>query len=243
MKPDSARQLIHIQANTLFILNSDDRLLALREPDRDDSGRSPVPRFFMARSLEGNLWRFRHDLPETHVRELADICQREPVANNLVKPPQYRAEIRAILETHTPITQEYRGPAYWIPDRIQPPANIVTVSKENAYLLEQHFPWAFKYKMGENLSDSPITAAVHQDHAVSIGFCARLSAWAAEAGVETVADYRNQGFGSAVVSGWASEIQRLGLVALYSTSWENAASQRIAAKIGMDLYGENWWIA
>ena len=243
MNPGSPLNLIRIQIKTLFDYTSDERLLTLREPDRDESERRPAPRFFMGRTQEGNLWRFRQELPDNLVNALADICQREPAANSLAKPPQYRADIRAILENHAPITKEYRGPAFSIPDPIQPAANILTITKDNAYLLKKYFSWAYPYKMDSNLGNSPITAAVHKGNAVAICFCSRLSSWAAEAGVETVAAYRNQGFGSAVVTGWASEIQQRGLIALYSTSWENKASQRIAAKIGMVQYGENWWLA
>jgi hypothetical protein len=240
MNPRFPLQLIRIQAKTLFVLNSNDRMLTLREPDHDDSERRPAPRFFMGRTLEGNLWRFRHDLPDTFINGLTDFCQREPVANSLADPPQYRADIRTILESHFPITKEYRGPAYLVPDRIQPPKNIVSVNQDNAFLLEANFPWALKSNSIQR--NYPISAAVEQGSAVSICFCSRLSSWAAEAGVETVPAHRNQGYGSAVISGWASEIQRRGLIALYSTSWENNASQRISAKIGMSLYGENWWL-
>lgn len=43
--------------------------------------------------------------------------------------------------------------------------------------------------------------------------------------------------------GWADEVRRQGLIPLYGTTWENLASQRIAHKLGMVLYGEDWSIA
>jgi hypothetical protein len=36
---------------------------------------------------------------------------------------------------------------------------------------------------------------------------------------------------------------RAGVVPLYSTPWENVASQGVARKLRMVRYGEDWWIA
>ncbi len=41
---------------------------------------------------------------------------------------------------------------------------------------------------------------------------------------------------------WARAIQRRGLVALYSTSWENAASRALARRLSARVYGEDWHV-
>jgi len=38
-------------------------------------------------------------------------------------------------------------------------------------------------------------------------------------------------------------VQRGGRRALYSTSWDNAASQSIARRLSARLYGEDWHLA
>jgi RimJ/RimL family protein N-acetyltransferase len=73
-------------------------------------------------------------------------------------------------------------------------------------------------------------------------FCARITALAAEAGVETVEAFRGQGYASIAVAGWADAVRRRGLIPLYSTSWENVASQGVARKLGMIHYGDDWSI-
>jgi RimJ/RimL family protein N-acetyltransferase len=81
-----------------------------------------------------------------------------------------------------------------------------------------------------------------QDQAVAICFCARLNPQAAEAGVETVAAARGQGYASAAVAGWAAAMRQRGVIPLYSTSWANVASQGVARKLGMVCYGDDWSI-
>ncbi|HEX6292901.1 MAG TPA: GNAT family N-acetyltransferase [Herpetosiphonaceae bacterium] len=194
----------------------------------------------MGRTLEGNIWRFRHDLPVDLVRELEQLCRSEPVAANLTDPPQHAVAIRAALHAHAPITHEECGPAYWIPDQVQLPAGVVLVSAANAHLLAANFPW--KRTSLADATTGPLLAAVVQGQAVSICYCARLTPLAAEAGVETVAAERGRGYASAVVAGWACTVRQRGLIPLYSTSWENRASQGVARKLGMVCYGEDWSI-
>src|SRR5438876_246856 len=71
---------------------------------------------------------------------------------------------------------------------------------------------------------------------------ARQSPWAAEAGVETLDAMRGRGYATAAVAAWAAALRRRGLLPLYSASWENVASQRVAEKVGAVCYGEDWEI-
>jgi hypothetical protein len=61
----SDRQLIEIQTNTLFTHDNAGRIVAVNEPDG-----AAAPRFFLGRTVEGNVWRFRHDLPEHLIQQL-----------------------------------------------------------------------------------------------------------------------------------------------------------------------------
>jgi GNAT acetyltransferase len=240
MNPRPELRLLDLQISTLFVCDAEGRLRSIREPGYEESELDPAPRFFMGRTLQGNIWRFRHDLPDALGRELEELCRTEPIAGNLADPPHNAVAIRAALHTHAPITLEERGPAYWIPDGVQAPAQVVLISEATAHLLADNFPWKLTARAG--LQTGPLTAAVAQGSAVSICFCARLTPWAAEAGVETVAAFRGQGYASAVVAGWASAVRQRGLVPLYSTSWENVASQGVARKLGMVRYAEDWSI-
>src|SRR3982751_1291262 len=54
----SNRDLLDLQITTLFLLDSEQRLLAINEP-----GTPLAPWFFLGRSADGHRWRVRHDVP------------------------------------------------------------------------------------------------------------------------------------------------------------------------------------
>lgn len=236
MEPgQSTLQLMEIHVNTLFRCDPDGRLRSVNE-----LGEPPAPLFYMGRTPEGNFWRFRYDLPRDTVQQLEPLCQSEPVSADLVSPPRTYAAIRAILHEHTPVQDEYRGPAYLIPDGVRAPDNVVLISETNAHLLQIGFPWMLPLPQHRDIG--PIAAAVTRGIAVALCFCSRLPGQATEAGVETMEAFRGQGFATAAVAGWALAVRRRGVIPLYSTSWENLASQGVARKLGMVLYGEDWSI-
>ena len=72
---------------------------------------------------------------------------------------------------------------------------------------------------------------------VSACFSSRTSAGASEAGVETLPEFRRRGYASAVTAAWARHVRAAGRVPLYSTSWDNLASQHVARRLGLLLYG------
>jgi hypothetical protein len=191
--------------------------------------------------LAGNIWRFRFDLPNHLMHVLDQECRAEPVAlslTDLMDLPQNAAAIRAALHASAPLIYEERGPAYWIPDNVSTPAEVVLISEANAHLLAANFPWKLPSRSGFKIG--PLAATVVQDSAVSICYCARITSRAAEAGVETVEAMCGHGYASAAVAGWAHAVRQRGLVPLYSTSWDNLASQGVARKLGMVQYADDW---
>src|SRR5262245_36363216 len=113
-------QLMQIQVDALYRCDADGRLRCVNEP-----GEPLAPRFFMGRTSQGNLWRFRHDLPDQVAQQLEQLCASEPVVGDFPSAPRNYAAIRAALQEHAPVGAEYRGPAYRVPDDIQPPAGVV----------------------------------------------------------------------------------------------------------------------
>jgi RimJ/RimL family protein N-acetyltransferase len=232
---------LEFQIPTLYVCNARGDLKFIREPGYDESELDPAPRFFMGRSKEGNLWRFRHDLPEALRLELDALCRLEPTVTNLEVEPTQAQQIRAVLEAHAPIKEEDRGPAFWLPESSSDPRDAVLVTDANAQVLEKYFPW--KLTSRNSFRTGPLAATVVDGDAVSICCCARLTDSAAEAGVDTVESERGHGHAVRAVAAWAATIRAKNLEPLYSTSWDNMASRAVARKLGAVQYGENWSIA
>ncbi|MCC6455625.1 MAG: GNAT family N-acetyltransferase [Caldilineaceae bacterium] len=236
--PFSASHLMELHINTLFCSDSDGRLRCVNE-----ASDPPAPLFYMGRTLHKNLWRFRYDLPATTIEKLDELCQSEPLAVDLASPPQNEAAIKAVLDEHRalPAQKEYRGPAYWIPDGNPVPAHAVIISEANAELVQDTFPWILP--LTQDQEAGPVAAAIDQDRAVSVCFCSRRPLQATEAGLETLPAFRGKGHATAAVALWAEAVRRQGTMPMYSTSWDNLASQAVARKLRMVLYGGDWSIA
>ncbi|CAN5711283.1 N/A [soil metagenome] len=231
----SPLQLMALHIDTLFCCDPDGRLRGVNE-----AGEPSAPRFYMGRTHAGNVWRFRYDLPAATVEKLERLCQAEPLTSDLASLPQNYAALRALLQEHAPIKNEYRGPAYWIPEDSEPAVPVVLISETNAELLRAGFSWALPLPPDKNLG--PFAAAIEQDSAVSLCFCSRRPAQATEAGLETLAAFRGKGYATATVAKWAAEVRRMNCLPMYSTSWDNLASQAVARKLKMVCYGEDWSI-
>lgn len=233
--------LIKQQAAALFTHDDQGRMCHINEPGYATADLYPAPRLFMGRTKQGNIWRFRYDLPSELVQTLERLCQQEPDVWHFGEPPQQAEAIRAVLNEQQEIIEAMRGPAYWIPDGLPLAANAVLISEMNKGLLEAHFSWAITSP--SNYRIAPMVAAVVDKTAVSLCHCARITEHVAEAGVETVAGYRGQGLAGTAVSRWAAIIRQQGRIPLYSTSWDNTSSQSVARKLNMSCYGEDWSIA
>lgn len=221
-------ELARLQAEALFTF--DERsggLLKVNEPDPE----GPPPRFFLSRTKLGNLCFTRHDLPAALVAKLTELAAQEPVTDNLQVPPSYMAAYQAVLTAAAPIDRIEAGPAYYLPE-VAPAPDTWTITPANASLLQPNYPYTYTH-LAER---APVIAVVEDGVAVACCFSARINASVAEAGVHTVEAYRGRGYAARVVRGWASAIRASGRLPLYSTEWENTASQAVATKLGAVLY-------
>jgi RimJ/RimL family protein N-acetyltransferase len=231
----SNRDLSELQITTLFLLDSERRLLAINEP-----GTPSAPRFFLGRNVHGHRWRVRYDMPAEAVHRLDQLCHAEPQRSPLAGPPEQTAAIRAVLAEDAPIVSENRGPAYWLPTVSFVLPQVVLLSEAHAALVQTTFPWLVAWLA--DAATGPVAAVLAQGNAVSVCFCSRITPHAAEAGIETLAACRGKGAATAAAAGWAAAVQQSQRVALYSTSWQNQASQAVAKKLGAVLYAEDWSI-
>ncbi len=223
--------LLEIQADTLFTHDSRGRIGHVNEP-----GGARAPRFFFARTGEGNLWRCRDDLAEDTVRQLDRLAADEPVHDNLRAEPRNLAAFLEVLRADRESPSIACGPAYSFPDALPAPARVTRITRANLHLLRQMVS-DLEAVAREFEGREPRLAVVEGGVAVSLCFSARLTARAAEAGVETVAAYRGRGYAPAVVAAWARAIRASSRIPLYSTSWDNLASRAVARKLGLVQYG------
>jgi RimJ/RimL family protein N-acetyltransferase len=216
------------QAATLFRYDARGRLRATNE-----QGDPPAPRVFVGRTAEGNLWRFRHDLPDTLVRDLDRMLASEPTVTDLRQPLHCFDRLRDALAAHAPIAGMYEGPAWRCPEGIVAPRAVPVTRLTDAAAAARTFPWL----VTELAFVEPCMAVLHEGEAVALCFSSRFSPVAAEAGVETLGFHRRRGYAAAAAAAWAGAVRALGRLPLYSTSWDNLASQGVAASLGLILYG------
>ena len=206
--------LMNIQARTLFRFNRAGQITSVNEP-KLRSG----PRIFVGHSGGQRLVRTRQDIAEMDVRAWL-ACTDDAV-------------LRSAVEHHAPVVAEHRGPAFVLP-RIEHPGDAIAIGSRTAFHPELIARGWFMEETGPYVGiecDGMVVAVCHSS---------RLSDEAAEAGVETVAEYRGRGFALAAVRAWANAVQDSGRVALYSTGWTNDASRRVASKLGAHEFGEDW---
>lgn len=223
-------QVIEWQAEALFTHNNAGRILRTNEPD---SRRASW--FFLGRTVTRNVWRLRDDVPDDLAQRLAAVAAREPVDPALPAEPHLASEIVWLLGETALVQSAVSGPAFRFPDRIDEFGAVIALDRSTITVLER-FPW-----LPAELEDRrPCFAVVHDGQAVSVCFSSRRSDRVAEAGVDTLPDFRGNGYATAVTAAWARAVRAEGLMPLYSTSWDNDASRGVARRLGLIQYGVDW---
>jgi len=197
-----------------------------------------APRFHLGRTRGGIHWRVRADVPEATAAALAALCRRENPGSRLERLPERYDSYLRILEHDAPVDAVWSGPAYRLGARMEPVATTRQIDLTNASLLVGGLDdWV--PDIGRR---HPFMAAIADGRAVAVCASARMTDAAHEAGVETLPAYRRRGHAAAAVASWAQAVERLGALPLYSTSWRNTASRRLAAHLGFSLYGIDFHI-
>ena len=221
-------ELIEQQLVTLYRYDAAGSLVAVNYPGSGDP-----PRLAIGRTLRGMIWRFRHDVPPATRATIDHLLASESLPRDLREPPRSLVALREVLATDAPVTSQWFGPAWAIPASLAPPPGITPVAITDGADVAATFPDL----VADVASQQPFFAVRADGAVVAACFSSRLSPVAAEAGVNTLETYRGRGYAAAVVAAWADAVRRRGLQPLYSTSWDNLASQGVARKLGLVLYG------
>jgi hypothetical protein len=215
-----------IQLEALFVLNDAGCIVSTREPNP-----SPGPRFCLIRGLAHCAWAAHADIPKDLAAKLGALAREESAIRDLNSDPLHARQYVSLIGGTV-----WSGPVFTFPVVDDPPPReIITVDRIDH--LTRHFRGWTADELPER---APIVAVVEDGYAVSVCFCARRSAQAAEAGVETAESFRGRGLGPRVTAAWATAIRASGRLPLYSTSWSNKSSLSVARKFGLDACASDW---
>ncbi|MCQ4088431.1 GNAT family N-acetyltransferase [Saccharibacillus sp. JS10] len=218
--------LMQIQAETLYLLNGN-QIIGINEPKQHTN----APLLFLGKTSTAIFKYSSVDLPQTVIEEVDQIIQKDL---NIVL--LYNA-----LSKYKSLKSIWTGPAYRIPELNIPirDENICVITESNRHYLNRYFNDVneeYEYR-------SPIIAFVDQHHAVSVCCSARKTNKAIEASLHTIEPYRGKGIATQLVSFWSDDVRSRGYIPLYSTSWDNLHSQRVAQKLGFVQYGIDFSIS
>ncbi len=230
------RDLMGILADTCFTYDARGRMLHSNEPCAE--ARRPAPRLFLGRTMTGHVVRCGATVPETLARRLEEIIERQVPIGELHAPPAAFAVVREALAQHAPIITEEAGPSYRFPESVARLGEVVQLTGTNRELVRDTYRWLY-----DEFADwQPCFAVVRDGAAVSVCFSSRIGTNAAAAGVETLPAFRRRGYGAAVTAAWGTAVRESGRIPLYSTTWDNVASQGIARRVGLIMFGtETTW--
>ncbi|HZQ38878.1 MAG TPA: GNAT family N-acetyltransferase [Dehalococcoidia bacterium] len=226
-------ELMRVRADTAFTYDAHGRMLLSNEPRVPE--RRPAPRLWLAWTPTGYVVRFGATVSDALAQQIEAILERRPPTGGLHAAPAALPELRAALEPHAAIAREEGGPAYRFPETIAPAGDAVRLTEANRTIAHQTFPWLYV----EYADWWPAFAVVRDGAAVSVCFSSRMGVRACEAGVETLPAFRGHGYAGAVTAAWAAAVRAASLIPIYSTSWENRASQAVARKLGLIPFGAN----
>lgn len=222
-------------ASVLFEFNEQRRITRINESDPE----TDAPVVFVALGSTSSLALFRDDVPEQIALEITYALDTLPAWNGAQTDPTAFDSIRRIVENWRQDIEESHGPAFRFKGKTDASVETTLIDATNDHLLAANFP----YTRSVLAERSPVVGVVRNGAVVSACYSARSNDEAAEAGVDTIAEYRGQGFAAAVVTAWANATVAAGLVPLYSTSWQNQSSLSVAKKLDLEVYADTWSIS
>jgi RimJ/RimL family protein N-acetyltransferase len=234
MRPPPEILDLHVEA--LFELDTLGRMVA-----NNSLSVEAAPRLYIGRS-EGELVALiRQDVPAVIAADMLELASSEPPHTSPRTPPRFAGDYYEALEQDGPVERNYFGPTYWLPPDavVSPPEEARLLTPDDRAAIAPHFAWL----LADIRAERPVSVVFRDGVVVAQCSCSRLTERAAEAGLEVAEAYRGQGLGKDCARGWAREMRDRELLTLWGTTWENDASQAIAAATGFELYGTDWHLA
>lgn len=226
----NVRELMRLHVEALFTHDAKGQLLRGNEPNGAEA-----PRFFLGRTADGSVIRFRHDVDADMRRELEAAANDDVMNAAPLDSPANASRFEEILARAAPVRNTWLGPAFSFPVASPAPTDAVLVTDDNVQVLAAFLrDWIPDVRIGQ-----PLFALVVDERAVAVCCTVRRTNEAHEAGVETVPAFRGHGYAAQVVTAWARAVRERGQVPLYSTSWQNEGSRAVARKLGLIQFGND----
>jgi hypothetical protein len=218
----------HVEA--LFTHDAGGDLVRVNEPDG-----ARAPRFFVGRTSEGTMRRFRHDIGPDIREELEVALQSDVIRKPTFDLPIDPSPYKTILDGSGAVRSVWVGPAFYFPQELPASSHATRITVANANMLHPHLSaWIADVQLCQ-----PMLAITVDGQAVSLCCSVRRTNKAHEAGVETTPGHRGRGYAADVVTAWAGAVREMNRVPLYSTSWTNEQSLAVARKIALILFGSD----
>lgn len=199
---------------------------ALFPKNADGDMTQTAPAVYWGIARESTLVLYRHDVPAEIRRKVNAIVQS--VQNAWA---DYATALHQ-LSAHFATQDVWIGPVFAFPDALPRFEEPVRVLPRDGHLLAAEFP-----EQARTIDRiQPCLAVVRDGRVVSACYTAR-SGHCVDAGVDTVDGFKRMGLGAAVCAEWAQAVRDLGQVPIYSTSWENIASRRLAERLNLQWIG------
>jgi hypothetical protein len=232
---DRDLELMRLHVEALFVHDESCRLVRVNVPEFIEP-----PRFFLGRMAAGVLVRFSAGFPDEIAARLSELSKTE-ACNLADKDPVHALKYLEILATNSPVKGACNEQAFAFPDAFEPAvaSEVVQITQDNADLLRGGLDdW-----LADIPTAQPFVAVVQNGRAVSLCASVRITPHAHECGIETVPNHRGRGLAAQAAAVWAVEVRKIGATPLYSTLWDNIASQRVAAKLGCRHFGSDFYVA
>lgn len=213
-------ELMKLHIEVLYQQNNKKQLTVVNEPPFEEA-----PFIFIGSTKEGRIEKYSEKVDDLLKKRLQNSIKNQP--DDLIVGLINEFTNRVGLHEFT------MGPAYVFPEIEQVSDEVIIVTEATKELLKDDFKFTFL----DFKAKQPCAVMMKDERVVALCCSARQSNKAAEASVYTVEKYRGNGYGAAVTKAWAQQIQALGKVALYSTTWDNFASQGVARTLGLHQYG------
>lgn len=213
-------QLMTMHIDVLYQQTAVGKLTVINEPPFEEA-----PLLFLGLTKEGVIQKYSEHVDDLLKKRLKDVIanEKDELLVGLINQIAKRVGLHGFT----------MGPTYVFPKVTAVDEQVVIVTDETKELLKEDFRFTFL----DFQVKQPCAVIVEDGKVVSLCCSARQSNEAAEASVYTASKYRGKGYAGAVTKAWAQQVQALGKTALYSTTWDNFASQGVTRKLGLRQYG------